>query len=210
MDTIELAIFYPGDELPPLPTTKRDVYTVRIPRTPDQDRLAQSPDLDTRTAITPPGSTPSRFIPGFGAHYFSAQSSGGKFSPIRLQVFSFRGKHGFSLFVKHDDKHVTLAQLVNYRESCKSKGRHSRPALYVGESEHQDGQAIPSKSPSLAPARNCRHSSAVNLLKGPSGLFVLPIITNSPLRATFMHAPVSQVRETRQSRSLAVDAYTDI
>jgi hypothetical protein len=32
---------------------------------------------------------------------------------------------------------------------------------------------------------------------------VLPITTNSPVRATFMHWPLSQVRETYQSRSPA-------
>jgi hypothetical protein len=34
-EAIEITVFYPGDELPPLLATERDVHAVGIPRTAD-------------------------------------------------------------------------------------------------------------------------------------------------------------------------------
>ncbi|MGH3183559.1 MAG: ABC transporter ATP-binding protein [Streptosporangiaceae bacterium] len=56
------------------------------------------------------------------------------------------------------------------------------PEGYAGpdlEPQLKDLQTIPSKSPSLAPARNWRHSSVVNLITEPSGSLVLAIRTAS-------------------------------
>src|SRR5215831_19385754 len=70
-------------------------------------------------------------------------------------------------------------------------------------------QARSSKSPSLAPARNSRHSALVYVVTGPSGWLVLPSSTKSPRRATITHAPLSHVRETRHGISPAADGSTD-
>src|ERR1700737_1793088 len=74
----------------------------------------------------------------------------------------------------------------------------------------EERQAIPSKSPSLAPARNLCHSSIENSLTGPSGLFLLPIMTASPRRATPTHAPLSQVREMRHEISPEAGVLSDM
>ncbi len=62
-------------------------------------------------------------------------------------------------------------------------------------------QAIPSKSPIFTPSIKWRHSSTVKLETRLLGLSVFPIRIHLPTRATLMHALLSQVRETRQSRS---------
>jgi hypothetical protein len=88
----------------------------------------------------------------------------------------------------------------------KCKGRLGKSAL-TWISAFDGRQAIPSKSPSLAPAINCRHSSRVNSSNGPSGLLVLPITTSSPCLATLIHWPPSQRLETYQSRPSEKDIY---
>jgi ABC-type sulfate/molybdate transport systems ATPase subunit len=66
---IEIAGFYPGNELPPALMTERNAPVVGIRRTADQDQVAQDSDLDTRTTVTSPGAAPSRFVHGLTTHY---------------------------------------------------------------------------------------------------------------------------------------------
>lgn len=76
-EAIEITVFHPGDELPPLLATERDVYTVRIGRIADKDSLAQSPYLDTRTRIASLGRAPSQFVCCSTTHYSPRQLSEG-------------------------------------------------------------------------------------------------------------------------------------